>query len=114
MSDDEAAVRVALAQQGQPHARADLLDSHRRIVVRVAKQYSHTDLSFGERLRLGEQGLEIAVQRFNRPKGFSFSTYATWWVRQTITKGFGGGEGGTSVREPRTPGPSSGPQATCL
>jgi Sigma-70 region 2 len=116
LSDGEAAVRVALAQQGQAQARADLLDSHRRIVVRLAKQYPPTDLSFSERLQLGEQGLEMAIQRFNGTKGFAFSTYATWWVRQSITKGLGGGEGEgeTGVHEPRTPGPSSGSQATFL
>ena len=54
---------------------------------------------------MGEKGLEVAIEKFNHAKGFSFSTYATWRIRQAITLGLGGGGGGAAVREPRDPPP---------
>ena len=86
--------------------------SHRRIVARLTKQYTRTDLSSDERIRLGEHGLEVAIDKFNRSKGFSFSTYATWRIRQAITMGLGGG--GAAMREPGTPKPSSGSGSAAL
>jgi DNA-directed RNA polymerase specialized sigma subunit len=83
-------------------------------VARLTKQYARTDLSSDERIRLGEQGLPVAIEKFNLAKGFSFSTYATWQIRQAITMGLGGGGGEAGVREPRTPQPSSGSESAAL
>jgi DNA-directed RNA polymerase sigma subunit (sigma70/sigma32) len=80
----------------------------------VAKQYARTDLSADERIRLGEQGLVVAIEKFDLGQRFSFSTYATWWIRQAITRGLGGEGGGAGVREPRTPQPSSGAASAAL
>ncbi len=114
MPDPEAAERVALAQRGDLHARAELTVSHRRIVARMAKKYARADLSFDERIRRGEQGLVIAIEKFDLAKGFLFSTYAVWWIRQAITMGLGGASGGAGVREPRTPRPSSCSESASL
>jgi DNA-directed RNA polymerase sigma subunit (sigma70/sigma32) len=107
VGDAEAVALVAQAQAGDRGARAALTIAHRRLVVRVAERYARSGLSWEERTRLGEQGLGVAVEKFTPAKGFSFSTYATWWIRRTITGGLGGGDA-TSVREPRAPRPSSG------
>jgi DNA-directed RNA polymerase specialized sigma subunit len=55
-------------------------------------------------LALGEKGLLTAVDRFDEKKGFAFPTYATWWIRQAISKGIQGGEHG-GVRVPQSPAP---------
>lgn len=109
---------AASAQNGDEVARKELFDTSRRLVVRVAKQYvrptAGTGLSaesvvrLGKLIRMGEGGLGDAILRFRPSKGFSFSTYAMWWIRQAITKGLGDEGGGSSSREPRSPLPSSG------
>jgi RNA polymerase primary sigma factor len=114
MTASEAAERAGLAQAGNLHARTELIVSHRRTVARLTKAYARTGLSFDERIRLGEQGLVLALERFTLAKGFPFATYATWWIRQSITKGLGGPDGQAGVREPRTPQPSSGSEPAAL
>jgi DNA-directed RNA polymerase sigma subunit (sigma70/sigma32) len=107
MASPEANELVALAQGGDLDAHARLVVSHRRIVATLAKRYAQPGLSSDEPIRLGEQGLGTAIERFNLAKEFSFSTYATWWIRQTITMGLGEG-GGAAVPDPRPPQPSPG------
>jgi DNA-directed RNA polymerase sigma subunit (sigma70/sigma32) len=114
LADSEAAELVALAQRGDLPARSELMVSHRRIVARLAKQYTRTEVSSDERIRLGEQGLVVAIEKFDLAKGFRFSTYATWRIRQAITMGLGGAGGEAGVREPRTPQPSSGSESAAL
>lgn len=106
MADSVAAQLVAQAQDGDRAARAELMASHRRIVARVSERCAKTGLSREERIRVGEQGLEAAIEKFKPAKGFPFSVYATWWVRHAITKGTGGG--GAAVRAPIGPTPSAG------
>lgn len=114
LAGSEASELVALAQDGDLDARTRLVVSHRRIVATLAKRYGQTDLSYDERIRLGERGLGTAIERFDNAKGFSFSTYATWWVRQTITMGLGGEGGGAAVPDPRSPQPSPGSASAAL
>lgn len=114
LADSEAAELVALAQRGDLRARSELLVSHRRIVARLAQRYARTDVSCDERIRLGEQGLAVAIEKFDLAKGFRFSTYATWRIRQAITMGLGGAGGEAGVRGPRTPQPSSGSESAAL
>ena len=114
MTDSEAAGLVALAQGGDLHAHAQLIGSHRRIVARLAKRYTHTGLTSDERTRLGERGLGVAIEKFKPAKGFSFPTYATWWIRQAITMGLGGVGGGAAVPEPRAPQPPPGSASAAL
>jgi RNA polymerase nonessential primary-like sigma factor len=114
MADSVAGEQVALAQGGDLHAQAQLMVSHRRIVAKLAKRYAETGLSPDERIRLGEQGLGIAIVKFDPGKGFSFPTYATWWIRQAITMGLGDDGDGAVVTEPRTPKPSPGSASAAL
>jgi DNA-directed RNA polymerase sigma subunit (sigma70/sigma32) len=106
MGAAQATDRVASAQSGDRKACDELISTHRRVVIKVANQYPQF-LSLDERIRLGEQGLTIAIERFNPAKGFSFTTYATWWVRLAMTRGIGGEEEGAGVRVPWLPGPPS-------
>jgi DNA-directed RNA polymerase sigma subunit (sigma70/sigma32) len=108
ITGSQAAELAVLAQGGDPQAHSHLLNSHRRIVAILANRYARSDLTPEERIRLGEQGLGVAIEKFDLEKGFSFSTYATWWIRQAITMGLGGDAGGVAVREPRSPGPAPG------
>lgn len=101
-------------RRGQPRARARLIESHRRIVARVAKKYAPSNLPSAQRIRLGEQGLGQAIDRFELSKGFTFSTYATWQIRQAILGGTNDGGGTAGVREPRAPRPVPGLDAPSL
>jgi len=78
---------AGLAQSGNEEALADLLQAHGRLVVRTASKY-HGRMELGDALRLGDEGLKRAAQRFNASKGIPFSSYATWWIRQAIVRGF--------------------------
>ncbi|MGO8863124.1 MAG: sigma factor [Acidimicrobiales bacterium] len=69
------------------------------------KTYGHNE-RLADLLRQGESGLQTAIERFDPSKGFAFSTYATWWIKQEIIRGNGGGN--ANVREPRHSLPSSG------
>ncbi len=120
----EAVLLARRAHQGDIGARANLVVSNRRLVVKIAHRYMRTvppNEDDWERqmttqppdaehlaplLALGEKGLLTAVERFDETKGFAFPTYATWWIRQAISKGIQGGEHG-GVREPRSPAPDS-------
>jgi DNA-directed RNA polymerase sigma subunit (sigma70/sigma32) len=85
----EAARLAASAQRGGVPARTALMAAQRRMVAVVAKQYGLSGCPPEDLLRLGEAGLEQAIDRYRDSSG-SFSTYATWHIRQAITRGLGG------------------------
>lgn len=72
--------------KGDEKAKKDLINSNLRLVVSIAKRYINKGISFEDLLQEGNLGLIKAVEKFNIEKGFKFSTYATWWIRQAISR----------------------------
>ena len=81
--EKELAERIKL---GDPEAKKRLAESNLRLVVSIAKRYVGRGMLFLDLIQEGNLGLIKAVDKFDYTKGFKFSTYATWWIRQAITR----------------------------
>jgi RNA polymerase nonessential primary-like sigma factor len=75
-----------LAVKGDPEARRHMIESNLRLVVKIARHYCYRGLDFLDLIEEGNLGLMHAVEKFDPERGFRFSTYATWWIRQTIER----------------------------
>lgn len=86
LTAEEEVILAKRIEEGDEYARKRLAEANLRLVVSIAKRYVGRGLSFLDLIQEGNLGLIKAVEKFDYKKGFKFSTYATWWIRQAITR----------------------------
>jgi RNA polymerase primary sigma factor len=96
--DDQARARLEADVDEGLLARRRFIQANLRLVVSIAKRYQHSGLPFLDLVQEGNLGLIRAVEKFEYRKGFKFSTYATWWIRQAISRAIA--DKGRTIRVP--------------
>ncbi len=86
------------AQKGDEHARKSMIRGNLRLVINIAKRYMHLGIPLLDLVEEGNLGLMKAVDKFDPKKGYRFSTYAAWWIKQGITRSIS--EQGKMIRVP--------------
>lgn len=84
-AEEEKAVAIRI-KRGDENAKKKLIESNLRLVISIAKRFFGSRLSFSDLIQEGNVGLIKAIEKFDPDKDFKFSTYATWWIKQSITK----------------------------
>jgi len=97
LSRDEEVRLARLARDGDEAASKALVQANLRLVVAIAKRYRATGVPILDLVQEGNLGLLQAVEGYDPDKGFAFTTYATWWIRQAITKSIAAGGRSLSV-----------------
>ncbi len=87
LSAEEEVYYARRAQKGDDESRKRMIESNLRLVVKIARRYMNRGLALLDLIEEGNLGLIRAVEKFDPERGFRFSTYATWWIRQTIERG---------------------------